>query len=392
MPRFCKNRRGVFLLFRPSIYTQLPIDKSLSLTIINIKKLCNSTERGVHMSAYETVTGIPVKTLYTGATIPAIGLGTFGSDHVSNEDVAKAVSAGIAMGYRYIDCAACYGNEKEVGAAINAAIKSGVPRSELFILSKVWNDKHAPEDVAAACKKTLSDLGLDYLDCYLVHWPFPNYHAPGCDVDARNPDSRPYIHDEFMATWRAMESLVDAGLVRHIGTSNVTIPKLDLILRDARIKPAVNELELHPTFQQGELYQYLLDHDIVPIGYSPIGSPARPERDRTPEDIADIEMPELRAIAEKHGMHPATACVKWAAQRGQIPIPFSTNPRNMLANLKAVLPENELTIEEMNAIRGLERNCRLIKGQVFLWNGASDWLDLWDVDGTIPGWNGYTKG
>lgn len=331
---------------------------------------------------------VPFKRLYTGSTIPAIGLGTFGSDHVTADEVAAAVSEGIAMGYRYIDCAACYGNEREVGAAINAAIADGVPRSELFILSKVWNDKHAPDDVIAACKKTLDDMGLDYLDCYLVHWPFPNYHAPGCDVDARNPDSRPYIHEEFMATWRAMEQLVDMGLVRHIGTSNVTIPKLELILRDARIKPAVNELELHPTFQQGELYQYLIDHDIVPIGYSPIGSPARPERDRTPEDIADIEMPALKKIAEAHDMHPATLCVKWAVQRGQIPIPFSTKSRNMLANLMAACDGDMLTPEEMNTMRSLERNCRLIKGQVFLWPGADSWLDLWDINGTIPGWNG----
>lgn len=338
------------------------------------------------------VSGIPQRRLYTGSAIPAIGLGTFGSDHVSAAEVAQAVSEGIAMGYRYIDCAACYGNEREVGSAIHAAIEGGVPREELFILSKVWNDMHAPENVVAACRQTLKDLGLDYLDCYLVHWPFPNYHPPFCDVDARNPESRPYIHEEFMETWRAMELLVDMGLVKHIGTSNVTIPKLKLILRDARIRPAVNELELHPTFQQGELYQFLLDHDIVPIGYSPIGSPARPERDRTPEDIADIEMPELRRIAEAHGMHPAALCVKWAVQRGQIPIPFSTKPGNMLANLKAACENERLTAEEMEIIRGLDRNCRLIKGQVFLWEGAVSWLDLWDVDGTIPGWHGYEKG
>jgi diketogulonate reductase-like aldo/keto reductase len=323
--------------------------------------------------------------------MPAIGLGTFGSDHVPPEEIARAVSEALAMGYRYIDCASCYGNEKEVGASIRAAIEGGLPRGEMFILSKLWNDKHAPKDVAPACKKTLSDLGLDYLDCYLVHWPFPNYHAPHCDAGARNPDARPYIHEEFMETWRAMESLVDIGLVRHIGTSNVTIPKLDLILRDAQIKPAVNELELHPSFQQGELYQYLVDHDIVPIGYSPVGSPARPERDRTPEDVTDIEMPVLVEIAKAHGIHPATLCVKWAAQRGQVPIPLSTKKKNLLANLTAVC-EDPLTVEEMDAIRGLDRNCRLIKGQVFLWEGAASWLDLWDINGTIPGWNGYEKG
>ncbi|NLG26009.1 MAG: aldo/keto reductase [Clostridiales bacterium] len=323
--------------------------------------------------------------------MPGIGLGTFGSDHVSAGEIARAVGEALDMGYRYVDCAACYGNEREVGGALSAAMGRGIPREELFILSKVWNDSHAPKDVVASCKRSLADLRLSYLDCYLVHWPFPNYHAPHCDVDARNPDSRPYIHDEFMATWRAMESLVDAGLVKHIGTSNVTIPKLELILRDARIKPAVNQLELHPSFQQGELFQYLLDRGIVPIGYSPIGSPARPERDRTPDDVTDIEMPAIVSIAKARGVHPAAICVMWAAQRGQVPIPLSTKRANLLANLTAAC-ERSLTAYEMDAIKGCERNCRLIKGQVFLWPGANDWLDLWDADGTIPGWNGYAKG
>ncbi len=325
--------------------------------------------------------------LYTGDSIPAIGLGTFGSDHVAAQDVGRMVGEALAMGYRYIDCAACYGNEPEVGQAIGAAIRGGLDRSELFILSKVWNDRHAPQDLIAACKQSMHDLQVDYLDGYLIHWPFPNYHAPGCDVDARNPDSRPYIHEEFMESWRAMEQLVDEGLVRNIGTSNVTIPKLKLILRDARIKPAMNEMELHPTMQQGELFQFCLDNDIQPIGYSPIGSPARPERDRTPEDIADLEMPEIVEIAQARGVHPAVICLKWAYQRGQIPIPFTTKPRNALANLNAILSD-PLTGEEMERIRSCERNCRLIKGQVFLWPGAKSWLDLWDVNGEIPGWNG----
>ena len=106
----------------------------------------------------------------------------------------------------------------------------------------------------ASCRQSLADLQLDYLDLYLVHWPFPNFHPPHCDVESRSPNARPYIHENFMRTWRKMEELVDLGLVRHIGTSNMTIPKLELLLRDARIKPAVNEMELHPHFQQPELF------------------------------------------------------------------------------------------------------------------------------------------
>lgn len=320
---------------------------------------------------------IPEKTLYTGAKMPGIGLGTFGSDHVPAGDVARVVYEALKMGYRYIDCAACYGNEAEIGKAIE---ESGVPREELFIVSKLWNDMHG--NVEKALRKTLADLRLSYLDCYLVHWPFPNYHAPGCDGDARNPASKPYSHETFLRTWRDMEAMADAGLARHIGVSNMTIPKMELLLRDARIAPAVHEMELHPCFQQGELYQYCVDHDIVPIGYCPIGSPARPERDRTAGDFCDTQMPEVLAVAKAHGVHPAVICVKWAAQRGQVPIPFTTKPANALSNLRAVC-EDPLTDEEMDLMRSAERNCRLIKGQVFLWEGAESWRDLWDIGGTI---------
>lgn len=333
---------------------------------------------------------VPQKKLYTGSLMPVVGIGTFGSDRFSHDVVADAVYDAIHSGYRFVDCAACYGNEKNIGEVLQKVQAEGLPREELFIMSKVWNDKHAPEDVIAACKQTLADLQLDYLDCYLVHWPFPNYHAPGCDGDARNPDSRPYIHEEFMATWRAMEQLVDMGLVKNIGTSNVTIPKMEMILRDARIKPAVNEMELHPCFQQGELFQYCVDHGVQPIGFCPIGSPMRPDRDKAEGDLVDTEQPIVQAIAKAHGVHPAVICVKWAVARGQVPIPFSVHHNNYVSNLRCAT-EDPLTIEELEALKSVDRNCRLIKGQVFLWEGAGDWLDLWDVDGTIPGWNGYER-
>ena len=331
---------------------------------------------------------VPQRTLYTGAKMPAVGLGTFGSDRFAADDIAAAVSGALRVGYRFVDCAACYYNEELIGQVLKEAFDEGLPREEVFIMSKVWNDKHKPADVIEACKKSLKDLQLDYLDCYLVHWPFPNYHPPGCDVDTRNPDSRPYIHEEFMETWRAMEQLVEMGLVRHIGTSNVTIPKLKLILRDAKIKPAINEMELHPCFQQGELFRFCLDNGIQPVGFCPIGSPTRPDRDKTEDDLTDIEQPVVKKIAEAHGVHPAVICVKWAVTRGQIPIPFSIRRNEYLSNLQCAT-EDPLTYEEIEALKSVDRNCRLIKGQVFLWEGADTWLDLWDVDGTIPGWNGY---
>jgi alcohol dehydrogenase (NADP+) len=325
---------------------------------------------------------VPKKILYTGMAMPAIGLGTFGSDHVGADEVAEVVKGAASVGYRHFDCASVYGNERQIGHALQEKMRGGIKRGDLWITSKLWNDKHAEQDVIPQCMKTLSDLQLDYLDLYLVHWPFPNHHPSGCDVHSRNPDAKPYIHENFMKTWRQMETLVNMGLVRHIGTSNMTIPKLKLVIRDARIRPAVNQMELHPHFQQPELLQFVLDNGIVPVGYSPIGSPGRPERDRAPEDTVPTEDPVIAQIARRHGSHPAVICIKWAAQRGQVPIPFSTKRVNYLGNLRAVV-EDPLTTEEMKQIAAIDRNCRLIKGQVFLWKEGQSWEALWDVDREI---------
>lgn len=325
---------------------------------------------------------VPKVKLYNGAEIPVVGLGTFGSDNYDADTIANAVKEAVRLGYRHIDCAAVYGNEKEIGRAIKELIDEGtVTREELWITSKVWNDSH--DRVVAACEQSLSDLGLDYLDLYLVHWPFPNHHAKGVTVYSRDPHAVPYIHENFMKVWRDMESLVDAGKVRNIGTSNMTIPKMELLLRDCRIKPVVNEMEMHPHFQQPELFGYLKQHGIAAIGFCPIGSPNRPERDKTAEDTVPIEDPVIVAIAEKHGVHPAVVCIKWAAQNGQIPIPFSVKPEKFMSNLRCVT-EDPLTGEEMAAIKKQDKQCRFIKGQVFTWEGAT-WEDLWDADGVIKG-------
>lgn len=325
---------------------------------------------------------VPHRELYTGARIPAVGLGTFGSDRFSAGQIAEAVLGAAAIGYRHFDCAAVYGNEKEIGVSLHKVMRSGIEREELWITSKLWNDKHAEKDVIPACRQTLRDLQLDYLDLYLIHWPFPNHHAPGVDVNSRDPHAVPYIHESFMKTWRQMETLVEMGLVRHIGTSNMTIPKLKLLLHDAKILPAANEMELHPHFQQPELFQFCLDNRLAPIGFAPIGSPTRPDRDRTPEDTVDIEDPVIVRIANRLRVHPAVICIKWAVQRGQIPIPFSIHPEQYWANLKAATTE-PLTNEEMQVIAGIDKNNRLIKGQVFLWESAKDWRDLWDLEGQI---------
>ncbi len=325
---------------------------------------------------------IPHRQLYTGAKIPAVGLGTFGSDRFTASQISEAVLGAAAIGYRHFDCAAVYGNEREIGVCLQEIMSSGIAREELWVTSKLWNDKHAEKDVIPACKQTLQDLQLEYLDLYLIHWPFPNHHAPGVDVDSRDPQAVPYIHENYMKTWRQMERLVELGLVRHIGTSNMTVPKLKLLLRDAKIKPATNEMELHPHFQQPEFFQFCIDNQIAPIGFCPIGSPTRPDRDRTPEDTVDIEDPVIVKIANRLNIHPAVVCVKWALQRGQIPIPFSVYPEQYWSNLKAATSE-PLTDDEMNEIADIDKNNRLIKGQVFLWESAKDWQDLWDLDGNI---------
>lgn len=324
---------------------------------------------------------VPQKQLHTGVKIPMMGLGTFGSDKYGKDQVSDAVYGAVKAGYRLIDCASVYQNEDSIGEVLQKVMADGIAgREELFITSKVWNDMH--REVRKSCEKSLSDLKLDYIDLYFVHWPFPNYHVPGCDVNFRAPDARPFSVDEFMDTWRQCEELVNAGLVKHIGMSNMTIPKLEAVLPLCKIRPAALEMELHPSFQQPELFDYAAARGIVPIGYCPLGSPSRPERDRTAEDVADMDMPVIREIAAAHGIHPATVCLKWAVQRGQIPIPFSVKEPQYTANLKSIT-EDPLSPDEMEKIRLADKNCRLVKGQVFLWEGAGGWEDLWDLDGTI---------
>ena len=325
---------------------------------------------------------VPQRTLYTGAKMPAIGLGTFGSDRFSGAEVAEAVLGAAAVGYRHFDCASVYGNEHLIGQSFRTLLGGGLKRDELWVTSKLWNDKHGEKDVGPSCEKSLKDLRLDYLDLYLVHWPLPNYHAPGCDANSRSPDAKPYIHENYMKTWRQMEKLVERGLVRHVGASNMTGPKLKLVLRDARIKPACNEMELHPHFQQPELFSFVRTSGIQPIGFCPIGSPTRPDRDKTETDTVDIQDPVIVRIAKRLGVHPAVVCVKWAVQRGQVPIPFSIYRHEYLSNLRSAVGE-PLAEAEMKEIEGIDRNCRLIKGQVFLWKDGQTWEDLWDPSGEI---------
>ena len=324
---------------------------------------------------------VPKITLNNGTQIPCIGMGTFGSDRFTPEQVSNAVAGAIRNGYRMFDCAACYGNEDQIGEVFRQAYDEGiVKREDLFIMTKVWNDMH--REVEKSCLKSIADLQAEYIDMFFIHWPFPNYHAPGCSVDSKSPDAKPFSVAEFMDTYRQMEALVKKGLIKNIGISNMTIPKLEAVIDKFEIMPAACEMELHPCFQQQELFDYLVAHNIQPVGFMPLGSPQRPERDIVAEDIADMKVPELVEIAKAHNVHPAIICLKWAVQRGQIPIPFSIHEAEYVSNLESTVTW-KLTDEEMATIKTLEKNNRLVKGQVFLWPGVDDWHVLWDEDGII---------
>lgn len=310
---------------------------------------------------------VPYRILYSGMTIPGIGIGTFGSDKYSAEQISNAVYGAIQCGYRLIDCALEYHNEVEIGKAVNKAIAENiVTRDDLFVISKIQNDNH--KNVDSACKKCLDELQLDYIDLFLINWPFT--------------DTKPFSPIEFLNTWKQCERLVEKGLVKLIGMSNMTIAKLEAVLPFCKIPPATLEMELHPSFQQRELFDYAIAHKIVPIGYCPIGSPSKQESVCGEADGLDIEIPEIVAIANAHGIHPALVCLKWAVQRGHIPIPFSVKEEQYIDNYECCT-KDPLTKEEMDLIQSLDRYNRLIKGQEFLWEGAKDWEVLWDVDGTI---------
>lgn len=318
--------------------------------------------------------------------LPKIGMGTFGSDKYDDRTVAESVKNAIELGYKMFDCAAVYGNEDKIGEIFAEAFANGtVARKDIVIISKVWNDMHGEGKVIESCLQTIKDLQCEYLDIYFMHWPFPNYHAKGCSVDSRNADSKPFFAEDFMVAWRQMEWLKKNGYVKEIAMSNMTIPKFEAVLPLCEIQPFAHEMELHPTFQQQELYDYCKEKGMQIIGYCPLGSPNRPERDRTPEDIADTMVPEIVALSEKYNCHPAEICLAWAIKKGHTPIPFASRKANLIKNL-AVSDNIALTDAEMQILEEVDADNRLVKGHVFLWEGATDWHDLWDENGELEPW------
>jgi len=323
-------------------------------------------------------------TLPDGTLMPQAAMGTFHSDNPDLiEMMEDVIVESIRLGYRHIDCATAYQNEDVSGKAIAKAINLGyVKRDELFVLSKLWNKHMSPEEVIPACEDSLRMLGLDYLDMYVVHWPWPNFHVPGASGDATNGQAVPYIHEDFMKVWDKITELKKRGLVKNIGTSNQTQKTMKLLLRDTDgfNRPVYNQMELHPLFQQKELVKYLIDNKVVPSGYMSLGSPRRPGRDRFAEHQSDMQHPAIQQIAKETGITPPAVCLAWAHQRENNRVGYVSMAERsewIKSNLDAAT-KNTLTKEQMVAIDGdgtdenpgINANNRLIWGQVFLWPEA----------------------
>ena len=256
-------------------------------------------------------------------------------------------------GYRHLDCAACYGNESEVGAGI---VASAVARSEIFITSKLWNTKHHPEDVEAACRKTLADLGVDYLDLYLIHWPVA--FQRGEDGFPKNEDDTIKYDTEIhpTTTWLAMEKLVEKGLTKSIGLSNFNSEQIADVLAKGSVKPVTNQVECHPYLGQAKLLDFCKERGITITAYSPLGSPDRPWAQ--PGEPLLLDDPKVKAIASKHSKSPAQVLIRWQVQRGVIVIPKSVTPARIEEN--ANIFDFQLSAEEMKEIESFDCNGRLI--------------------------------
>lgn len=311
--------------------------------------------------------------LHDGGRMPAFGLGTWKS---APGDVGRAVRAALELGYRHIDCAWIYGNEGEIGEALSAAFRDGVvSRDDLWITSKLWNDRHAPEDVEPALRESLTALGIERLDLYLIHWPVAHERGkilPDTGADMIGPDRLP-----IAATWEALEQTVDAGLTRYIGVSNFSRAKLAALIDGARIRPAVDQVEMHPYLAQPDLVDFCRRERVVVTAYSPLGSPDRPDGMRKDDEPRLLEDPAVVGVAERHGVHPAQVLIAWALARDTVVIPKSVNPERIAQNLAAT--GLELSADDVAALDALDRGRRYVDGSFWeLPDGPYTLASLWD--------------
>lgn len=301
-------------------------------------------------------------TLRTGDQFPVVGLGVW---KIANEQVSEIVQQALKVGYRHFDCACDYGNEQEVGAGLRAAFDSGdCSRDDVWVTSKLWNTYHAKEHVRPACEKTLADLGLDYLDLYLIHFPitlkyvpFEERYPPGWffDPDANHPkmeeDKVP-----IRETWEAMEGLVDAGLVKNIGVCNYGTSLLRDLMSYAKILPAVLQVESHPYLTQEKLLRFCKENDIAYTAFSPLGALSYFELNMADQSDSVLTEDVVTQAANRLGKTPAQVVLRWGVQRDTAIVPKTSNVDRLKENLDIF--DFELTAEEMDAISALDQNRR----------------------------------
>lgn len=308
----------------------------------------------------------------SGMQMPQLGLGTWKSE---SGVVSKVVKAAIEAGYRSIDCACDYGNEKQVGQGIKDGMESAnIKRSDLFITSKLWNTYHRPEHVRVGLEKTLSDLDVSYLDLFLIHFPISLKFVP---IEKRYPPEWVYDPNDsekdhiimdpvpISETWKAMEALVDEGLVRHIGISNFPAVLIMELLTTARIRPAVLQVELHPYLQQNDLFAYCKREKIALEAYSSLGGVSYTSLGMDKGENL-LEDPVLESIAKKHGKSPAQVALRWGLQRGTIIIPKTSKVERLKENLDLV--NWKLEEEDMKEIAGMDRGSRYNNPGIFCAN------------------------
>lgn len=282
-----------------------------------------------------------------------LGLGTWKS---KPGEVEQAVKDAIDAGYRHIDGAFFYQNEPEVGNGVRSKIAEGIiKREDIFITSKLWNTFHRPDLVVDACKMSLKNFGLDYMDLYLIHWPMG--YEEESDLFPLNPDgSVRYSEVDYIDTWREMEKCVQLGLVKSIGVSNFNSVQLERLLKSCSIKPVVNQVECHPYLNQKKLIKLCSAHKIVVTAYSPLGSPDRPWA--KPGDPNLLEDPKVKAIAKKYNKSPAQVVLRYLIQHDTVPIPKSVNKKRIIENFQIF--DFELSSSDVAVMDTFDCNGRLI--------------------------------